>query len=258
MLPPTSRPCRYPASSGGKTLPFSTENVPTTCSHRRMKDIDDLILYPKPIHANKILENSVEPTAACQAKRSIHTCLPQRQVPGRGTLAPLASDEMLPWMVELSEKMCSAVAKRQGSDPRFNPTFFGRFTYPLYTVVSSLVRQPLLRLSYSVFSTSKAPYLSRLFCFLDHPLTHAALLYQLQIGTCRGCLPATEQGHCHLPLSRLRPALLQLLTFNTPWGSPGWRMRPSVLQGIWWDRSLDSYIFLGADFLIPNLQSLHI
>ena len=117
MLPPTSRPCKYPASSGGKTLPFSTENVPTTCSHRRMKDIDDLILCPKRIHVNKILENSVEPTAACQAKRSRHTCLPRRQVPGRGTLAPLASDEMLPWMVELSEKMCSAVAKRRGQIP---------------------------------------------------------------------------------------------------------------------------------------------
>ena len=34
--------------------------------------------------------------------------------------------------------------------------------------------------------------------------------------------------------------LLQLLTFELPEGSSGWRVRRSVLQGIWWNESLDS------------------
>ena len=32
-------------------------------------------------------------------------------------------------------------------------------------------------------------------------------------------------------------------------------VRLSVLQGIWWDRSLDSWMFLGTDFMIPILAS---
>ena len=46
-------------------------------------------------------------------------------------------------------------------------------------------------------------------------------LCQLQIGTCQGLLPATEQqcqGYFYLTLRRLNPVLLQLLTFNTPPG----------------------------------------
>ena len=31
-----------------------------------------------------------------------------------------------------------------------------------------------------------------------------------------------NEGICHLPLQRLNPVLLQLLTFNTLWGSSGW------------------------------------
>ena len=31
-----------------------------------------------------------------------------------------------------------------------------------------------------------------------------------------------------------------------------------MLQGIWWDRSLDSWMFLGTDFMISVLPSLHI
>ena len=159
-------------------------------------------------------------------------------------------------MVELSEKLYSAVVKHRGSDPRSNPPFFGQFIYPLYPVVSSWMKQPLLRLSYPMLSMSKAPCLSHPFGFLGHLLTCAALLYQLQIGICQGHLPATKQGHLPSALWSLRPALL-LLTFNS-WGSPGRRTRPSVLQGIWWGRSLDSYIFSGTDFMIPNLQSPHI
>ena len=35
-------------------------------------------------------------------------------------------------------------------------------------------------------------------------------------------------------------------------------LRHSVLQGIWWDRSLDSWMFLGTDFMISILASPHI
>ena len=35
-------------------------------------------------------------------------------------------------------------------------------------------------------------------------------------------------------------------------------MRHSVLQGIWWDRSLDSWLFLGRDFMLSILASPHI
>ena len=45
--------------------------------------------------------------------------------------------------------------------------------------------------------------------------------------------------------------LLQLLTFNTPWGSSEWS-EELVLQGIWWDRSLDSWMFFRNRFYDPN------
>ena len=54
------------------------------------------------------------------------------------------------------------------------------------------------------------------------------------------------------------PVLLQLPTCNTRWGTSGW-MRHSVLQGIWWSRSLlDSWIFSGTDFRIPICTPLPI
>ena len=40
----------------------------------------------------------------------------------------------------------------------------------------------------------------------------------------------------------------------TPEGVQG-GVRHSVLQGIWWDRSLDSWMFLGTDFMISILAS---
>ena len=43
----------------------------------------------------------------------------------------------------------------------------------------------------------------------------------------------------------------------TPEGAQG-GVRPSVLQGICWDRSLDSWIFSGTDFVISILVSPHI
>ena len=44
---------------------------------------------------------------------------------------------------------------------------------------------------------------------------------------------------------------------TTPEGVQG-GVRHSVLQGIWWDRSLDSWMFLGTDFMISILTSPHI
>ena len=44
---------------------------------------------------------------------------------------------------------------------------------------------------------------------------------------------------------------------TTPEGVQGGG-RHSVLQGIWWDRSLDSWMFLGTDFMISILASSHI
>ena len=44
---------------------------------------------------------------------------------------------------------------------------------------------------------------------------------------------------------------------TTPEGVQG-GVRHSVLQRIWWDRSLDSWMYLGTDFIISILASPHI
>ena len=49
---------------------------------------------------------------------------------------------------------------------------------------------------------------------------------------------ALAKGVCHLPLWGLNPVLLQRLLH--PEGSSGWRMGYFVLQGNWWNRSLDN------------------
>ena len=36
------------------------------------------------------------------------------------------------------------------------------------------------------------------------------------------CQLPNHKGICHLPLRRLNPLALQLLSFNTPWGNSGW------------------------------------
>ena len=67
------------------------------------------------------------------------------------------------------------------------------------------------------------------------------LVCQLQIGIYQEyCQWLNNKGICHLPLWRLNLMLLYLLTFNNPWGYSGWGTLP---QGIWWDRSLDSFVF---------------
>ena len=71
-------------------------------------------------------------------------------------------------------------------------------------------------------------------------------------------LPTPDnKGICHLPLCRLNPMLLWLLTSHTHWGSSGWR-EALCAPGIWWDSSLDSWMFLGTDFMISILTSPHI
>ena len=51
---------------------------------------------------------------------------------------------------------------------------------------------------------------------LNYHITHWC---QLHIGTYQEhCQWLNNNGVCHLPLWRLNPVLLQLLTFNNPWG----------------------------------------
>ena len=68
---------------------------------------------------------------------------------------------------------------------------------------------------------------------------------------------ALAKGICHFSLWKLNPVLLQLLTFD-PERSSWLRMKHSVLQGNWWNRSLDSQMFSETDFMIPVLVSRHI
>ena len=81
---------------------------------------------------------------------------------------------------------------------------------------------------------------------------------QLQTGTYQGhCQWLNNKGICHLPLWRMNPMLPWLLTSTIPEGIPG-GVRHSVLQGIWWDKSIDTWMFLGTDFVISILASPHI
>ena len=68
-------------------------------------------------------------------------------------------------------------------------------------------------------------------------------------------VPRSEQQR-HLPSASSELGPLQLLTFHNPQGVRG-RVRCSVLQGIWWDRSLESWMFLETDFVISILASPH-
>ena len=53
------------------------------------------------------------------------------------------------------------------------------------------------------------------------------------------------------------PCCYNCWTSTIPEGVQG-GVRHSVLQGIWWDRSLDSWMFLGTEFMISILASPHI
>ena len=54
-----------------------------------------------------------------------------------------------------------------------------------------------------------------------------------------------------------RPCCCSYWPSATPEGVQG-GVRHSVLQGIWWDRSLDSWMFLGTNFTLLVLASPHI
>ena len=64
----------------------------------------------------------------------------------------------------------------------------------------------------------------------------------------------TERLHF---LLRLNPCCCSWWPSATPEGAQGGGRR-SVLQGIWWDRPLESWMFLGTDFIISVLASPHI
>ena len=61
------------------------------------------------------------------------------------------------------------------------------------------------------------------------------------------CQRRNDKGTCHLPVRRLNPRLLQLLTFNSPRGSSGWG-EALCAQGVWRGRSVDSWMLLGTDY----------
>ena len=67
------------------------------------------------------------------------------------------------------------------------------------------------------------------------------------------CQPLNiNKGIGHLPPWRLNPVLLKQHK-GVQCG-----VRHSVLQEIWWDRSLDGWMFLGTDFMTSILASPHI
>ena len=71
-------------------------------------------------------------------------------------------------------------------------------------------------------------------------------------------LPRTEQQR-RLPSAsmEIEPRCYSCWPSTAPEGVQG-GLRHSVLQGIWCDRSLDSSMFLGTDFMISILASPHI
>ena len=86
-----------------------------------------------------------------------------------------------------------------------------------------------------------------------------ATFCQLQIGTYREQRPTTEQKkHLYCSISReTEPRAAIAVDFQQPPREFS-GVRYSVLPGIWWDRSLDSWMFLGTDFMISILAFPHI
>ena len=77
--------------------------------------------------------------------------------------------------------------------------------------------------------------------------------YQLQIGTYEEhCQWLNNNGICHLPLMEIEPCAV--IAAELQQGG----VRRFVFQGIWWDKSLDSWTCLGTDFMTSTLASPHI
>ena len=77
---------------------------------------------------------------------------------------------------------------------------------------------------------------------------------RLHLLTYLRALPRIEQQR-HLPSGATEIEPHAATASTTPVGVQG-GVRHSVLQGIWWDRSLDSWMFLGTDFMISILNLL--
>ena len=86
-----------------------------------------------------------------------------------------------------------------------------------------------------------------------------ATFCQLQIETYQEQRPMTEQKrHLHCSISReTEPRAAIAVDLQQPLRKFS-AVRYSVLSGIWWDRSLDNWMFLGTDFMISILAFPHI
>ena len=67
----------------------------------------------------------------------------------------------------------------------------------------------------------------------------------------------TTKAFAICPYGEWTPGCYSCWPSTAPEGVQG-GVRHSVLQGIWWDRSSDSQMFLGTDFMISILASPHI
>ena len=73
---------------------------------------------------------------------------------------------------------------------------------------------------------------------LDTLTLKASINYKLALAK-SVCQWLNNNRTCHLPLWRLSPVLLQLLTLNALWGHSGWS-EALCCREVWWNRSLDS------------------
>ena len=69
-------------------------------------------------------------------------------------------------------------------------------------------------------------------------------------------LPMTEQRHMPSASTETEPHAAIADDLQQPLRE--FRVERGMLQGIWWDSSLDSWMFLGTDFMISILVSPHI
>ena len=101
--------------------------------------------------------------------------------------------------------------------------------------------QVMVESSDKIWSTGEGNGKPRQYSCLEKPMnsiltiqsSNHAVWYstcQWQIGTCQGHLPSASV--------EIESLLLQLLILIRPEGNSGWRMRHSVLQENWWNRSL--------------------
>ena len=66
----------------------------------------------------------------------------------------------------------------------------------------------------------------------------------------------TEQQR-HLPSASMEIEPHSAIAVDLQQSLREFRVKHSVLQGIWWDRSLDSWMFFRTNFMISTLASPH-